>query len=221
MPRGDLVRRAIENVNLSAQIAEITIHNDVEDVTLNCDPFRIEQVFINILSNAIKYSPASTEVWVTSVTTGNSWEVSFQDQGFGFTPEDIQKVFRPFWRGHLKPGGNVISSTGIGLYLAKVIVERHGGTIALLSLGGNQGTTVKIILPFQITEHSPSCTGFLPNIWRVCNSPCGLKLHGTFLPFTHEICIGKTIKRGTQSIESVNITEKGKNINFSRLQEKD
>lgn len=149
---GELIQNAIETVTISAQGADINIHNNSQDETLFCDQFRMEQVFINILSNAIKYSPSHTEIWVTSETTGNSCKISFQDQGFGFMPEDIEKAFRPFWRGPLQQGGSVISSTGIGLYLAKVIVEQHSGTITISSPGPDQGTTVKIFLPLQELE---------------------------------------------------------------------
>ena len=114
-----------------------------------CDRFRIEQVFINILSNAIKYSPDGTEVRLWSKNEDERVIFYCQDQGYGFSEEQMKNLWRPFTRTTSgdKTGGKF--STGIGLYLSKLIVEMHGGGINVDSKGINQGTTVTIFLPVK------------------------------------------------------------------------
>ncbi len=145
----DIIINAIENVKLYAQSQNISINNNVQASTIFCDQLRIEQVFINILSNAIKYSPPHTTVEIISEIINGDYVVSFRDQGFGFTSDALQEVWHPFPGKRLDKNPLPRYSYRIGLYLSKIIVELHGGTIAITSPGPNQGSIIIIKLPIK------------------------------------------------------------------------
>lgn len=105
------------------------------------DPARLRQVFINVLDNAIKYSPAGGSIFLTLTRTASSVTVSVRDQGRGISPEDLEKVKVKFFKGK-----NAVRGSGIGLAVVDAIVTALGGTTDITSTLG-QGTTVLITLP--------------------------------------------------------------------------
>ncbi len=143
----DILQRAIESVSLQAQADNVAISLDARPCQLYCDPFRIEQVFTNILSNAIKYSAAHSSVHITMEVTTTNCTISFIDQGRGFAPEDIEKACRPYWKKSPTGKKGLRASHGLGLYLSKLIAEAHGGEICISSPGLGKGSTVSISLP--------------------------------------------------------------------------
>jgi signal transduction histidine kinase len=144
-----LLAEALKNVEMLARASNITIHVNVEDVILDVDGFRIEQVFINILSNAIKYSPPDKEIWVTTIKDDSSLKIFFTDQGCGFTMEELKGIWRPFANLASRRKKGMPTGTGIGLYLSKGLVEMHGGTIEIFSDGADKGSRVEISLPLK------------------------------------------------------------------------
>lgn len=108
------------------------------------DRRRLERVIINLLSNAMKYSPEGTSV-VMQVENRNSQAVfSITDQGVGISPEDMKVLFQPF--GRLVRTRDMAHGTGLGLYIVKKIIEAHSGSIQISSELGI-GTTLEISLP--------------------------------------------------------------------------
>lgn len=105
------------------------------------DPARLRQVFINVLDNAIKYSPPGGSVFLTLTRNASSVTVSVRDQGRGISPEDLEKVKVKFFKGK-----NAVRGSGIGLAVVDAIVAALGGTVDITSTLG-QGTTVLITLP--------------------------------------------------------------------------
>lgn len=105
------------------------------------DPARLRQVFINVLDNAIKYSPPGGSVFLTLTRSASSVTVSVRDQGRGISPEDLEKVKVKFFKGK-----NSVRGSGIGLAVVDAIVTALGGTVDITSTLG-QGTTVLITLP--------------------------------------------------------------------------
>jgi PAS domain S-box-containing protein len=128
------------------------ISNKLQNPKLFCDGFRLEQVFINILSNAIKYSPNGKEISITSEQSPLFYTIIFQDQGYGFTPDELQSIWRPFSKINRSSKEDLFSGTGVGLYISKGIVEMHGGTIEITSSGPNMGSCVKVRLPVEKGE---------------------------------------------------------------------
>jgi signal transduction histidine kinase len=111
------------------------------------DAVRLRQILLNLLSNASKFTPEGGRIVLKSYTDGETGDVlvSVSDTGIGMRPEDIPVALEPF--------GQIDSSlarryegTGLGLPLTKLLVEKHGGTLEIVSSPGN-GTTVTVRLP--------------------------------------------------------------------------
>lgn len=108
------------------------------------DARRIERVVVNLVSNAVKYSPPGTQVTVRVWREEPFAVLGVADQGPGISREDREMLFQPFGRGR-SPGAG-IEGTGMGLYVVKQIVEAHGGQIELESEPG-RGTVFRVKLP--------------------------------------------------------------------------
>jgi two-component system phosphate regulon sensor histidine kinase PhoR len=105
----------------------------------------MEEVFTNLISNAIKYSPDGGEVTVSAEIQGDFLEVRVTDKGIGIEPEEIPKIFEPFYRVKHPKTRHVIG-TGLGLPIVKGIVEAHRGSVTVESTPG-RGSTFKVVLP--------------------------------------------------------------------------
>lgn len=119
------------------------------DLWVEGDPGRLEQVLRNLVSNAVKYSPDGGEVSVSLSAAGGRALVTVTDQGIGIPADQVERVVEGFYRAtNLKdrdPGG-----LGLGLYVCREIVSRHGGDLKVLSVEG-AGTTVVVSLPLLAT----------------------------------------------------------------------
>ena len=113
--------------------------------TVFCNPTQIEQLFINLIDNGIKYSQPDRdpEIEITATRSGELWKIDFSDNGIGFDEAYEKKIFEVFQRLH---SNNEYSGTGIGLAICKKIVENHRGTITAHSVLG-KGSVFSIILP--------------------------------------------------------------------------
>ncbi len=112
---------------------------------ITADKERIEQVIINIISNAIKYTPDGGRIDVVARTGENELTIKVKDTGIGIPAEDVPHLFERFYRVE-KSRTSETGGTGLGLAIAKEIVEAHGGQISVESKQG-VGTTVTIRLP--------------------------------------------------------------------------
>jgi two-component system sensor histidine kinase VicK len=112
---------------------------------VDVDPRRIKQVFRNILDNAIKYSPNGGLVMIRGEIRLKDVVISISDQGVGISPEDLIPLFEKYFRVK-SPTGYHVAGTGLGLPVARAIVEAHGGRIWAESKVG-QGTTLYFSLP--------------------------------------------------------------------------
>ncbi|MNT43188.1 Histidine protein kinase DivJ [compost metagenome] len=112
--------------------------------SLEFDTTLVKEVIINLVENAIKYTPAQGHIEVVSFEADDQVHILVKDTGEGIKPEDLDKVWGKFTRGSdqdLKTKG-----TGLGLYLVKYFIELHGGKVKMESQVG-QGTTVSFTLP--------------------------------------------------------------------------
>ena len=111
-----------------------------------CDPERLREAVDNLLSNAIKYSPAGGKIDLSMSGDNQFTLILVKDEGQGLSQEDLGRLFGRFQRLSAKPTAGE-SSTGLGLSIAKRIVELHGGTVAAQSDGPGRGATFTIRLP--------------------------------------------------------------------------
>lgn len=114
---------------------------------ITADKERIEQVVINIISNAVKYTPDGGSITLSAKTAGEGVEISVADTGIGIPEKDLPHIFERFYRVE-KSRTSETGGTGLGLAIAKEIVEAHGGRISISSVLG-KGSTVTIWLPVR------------------------------------------------------------------------
>lgn len=119
----------------------------IDQITITADPDRLKQVFLNILGNAIKYTPAGGEITLSLNRVGFNAQCIIADNGPGIPAQDLPHVFERFYRGEKsRTRGADSNSFGLGLSIAYWIVKSHGGWIDVSSYEG-QGTTFCIWLP--------------------------------------------------------------------------
>ena len=115
------------------------------------DPALLEQVIVNLLDNAVKYSPPDSHISVTATRAGNKIRLCVADAGVGIAPNELEAVFDSFFRA--SRGDRVAPGTGLGLAIAKAFTEAMGGTISALSprtdlpADGMPGTIITVELP--------------------------------------------------------------------------
>lgn len=125
-------------------------HQHEGTATIESDKKLLKNILINLVSNAIKFSPEGSSIVITSNLTGDTAQLQVKDEGIGIAAEDRAHLFSSFFRG--KNALN-IQGTGLGLHIVKRYVELAGGTIALESRLG-RGTTVTVSLPAKIAKHA-------------------------------------------------------------------
>ncbi len=142
----DLINRAVRAMELRMRSKNVGIEVNIPDVQLEADPERLLQAFLNILDNAIKKSISDSLVSVSGKIEGGMIAVEIRDRGVGISPKDLPHIFEQFYTADQSRQG---SSTGLGLAIARRIVEAHDGTITASSIGVGQGATFTIHLPFD------------------------------------------------------------------------
>jgi signal transduction histidine kinase len=127
------------------------------DLTVRADRRRLQQALLNLLNNAVKYSPRGGNIAVIAFPDkeGNA-KVSVHDEGIGIREEDVGKLFNKFTRLFDKRAMN-IGGSGLGLYITKSIIEAHGGRMAVESEWG-KGSTFSFVLPLWEPSESSSST---------------------------------------------------------------
>ena len=131
--------------SLSTKRQSINFETHENEIIVNADKQKLKEVLENLISNAIKYSEFDSIIRVSVSKNGNNFEIKVQDNGPGLTQEDFKKLFGKFQRLSARPTGNE-SSTGLGLYIVKKIVDKHGGRIDVESRPG-LGSTFNVCLP--------------------------------------------------------------------------
>jgi len=142
-----LVRQVAERLQITTKAHVLQITAPHESIWLQGDRNRLEQVLLNLIGNAIKYTPlgGSIEISVTQVQDEQSAQVCIQDSGIGIPHEQQARLFARFSRAS-NASAHGITGTGLGLFLCRELIERHGGRIWLESEEG-KGSTFAFILP--------------------------------------------------------------------------
>ena len=118
----------------------------IDQVIINGDRDRIKQVFLNLISNAITYTPKKGSVEISLQKENGQAKFSVKDSGPGISAEDLPHIFERFYRGDKSRQHTATSGFGLGLSIAKWITEKHGGKIEVESQSG-QGTTFRVYFP--------------------------------------------------------------------------
>jgi signal transduction histidine kinase len=117
------------------------------------DGVRLTQVFINLLNNAVKFTPAGGRIKLLAQRHNGHIRISVQDSGIGLAPEHLTSIFELFSQVS-KSTGHFQQGLGIGLNLVKRLVEMHGGTVYATSDGPGTGTTFWVELPLHTMDSS-------------------------------------------------------------------
>ena len=150
---GALLREVVAGQRSQAEQAGIALTVTVADdlPTLDLDPARIREVVSNLLTNSLRHTPHDGTVEVSARLAGEDAVVEIRDTGSGMTPGQLDRVFDRFYRSPDSPG------SGLGLPIARSLVEAHGGTIAASSDPGG-GTIIRVHLPLP-QDHEPKIPG--------------------------------------------------------------
>jgi len=148
----DIVQIALEAQEILrpyASLNKVSFENRFKDnfPAITADRERIMELFTNLYSNAVRFSPQNGAIRTEIFLEGGFLNVSILDQGLGIPPEELPHLFERFYRPDslkLKP----LSGTGLGLYLSRLIVEKHGGTISAESKEG-EGFKISFRLPLE------------------------------------------------------------------------
>ena len=138
-----VVRAAVEVAQVLPKAPPVHLTAGTKAVRVRADPDRLEQVFLNLLVNAMEHAPGSGPIDVTIKTVDRQAEVAVRDHGQGVATKDLRTMFEAYTRlgqPHRTPG------LGLGLYVAREIVTAHGGEIQVTSRSG-RGTTMTVHLP--------------------------------------------------------------------------
>jgi signal transduction histidine kinase len=138
----DDVRPLTENKHISLEV-----FCSKPELLLICDEYAIKRVLINLLGNAVKFTPEGGVISVRAFEDANQTRVVVKDTGRGISSEDRQKLFQRFWQG--EPGRRYAAGTGLGLYFCYNVVKAHGGKIICESEPGI-GTTFTVDLPKHV-----------------------------------------------------------------------
>ncbi len=149
---GVLLRNVAERISLQAQKAHVNLQVEVPDnlSTLVGDADRLSQVFTNLLDNALKFTPANGRVVVSAKNAGGWIEVEVADSGEGVVSEAMPRLFDRFYQADPSRSRGESYAAGLGLAIAREIVQAHGGKIGVRSSVGH-GTTFTIHLPHAQT----------------------------------------------------------------------
>ncbi len=128
-----------KNLQMVLEIAE-----DLPNI--KADKLKVNEILYNLLSNAIKYTPEGSKIGMRAKIADSEIEIVVWDTGVGIAPENMGKIFEGFFRVDT-PYSRVTEGTGLGLPLARKMVELHGGKLTVESEGLNKGTSVRFTLP--------------------------------------------------------------------------
>jgi len=146
----DRAERMLAPLAESAGVA-LTIAADTESSSADAwlDHDRVVQLLSNLVGNAVKFTPAGGRVSVDYAVSGEALQVTVADTGPGIAPGDLPHLFTAFWTGERRTGGRDGHGAGLGLWIARGIVEAHGGDIQVESSPG-QGATFRVSLPLAV-----------------------------------------------------------------------
>jgi two-component system sensor histidine kinase SenX3 len=143
----ECIRTTLQRYHLDPSTIHLTMDPKAEQLSVVGNPEDLRTAVVNILDNAVKYSPQGPQLEVRLSLDGDAWLLlSVTDHGLGISPPHLERIFRRFYR---VPARNVfrIKGTGLGLFLVRSIARQHGGDVVAESEGEGRGATIRMQLP--------------------------------------------------------------------------
>jgi len=147
----EILRDAVESSGALARSREVSLVAELDEVPpVSGDKERLSQLIGNLISNALKFTPAGGSVVARAFVDGGRAVVEISDTGIGIPPAEQSRLFQRFFRSSTATE-QAIPGTGLGLVISRAIAEAHGGTIDVTSLPG-EGTTFRVEIPLEPEE---------------------------------------------------------------------
>jgi PAS domain S-box-containing protein len=140
-----LLRRTIDDIQPTLSVHRLLLRGAGQALMVSGDELRLEQVFHNLLNNAVKYSPQGGDVLMELERRGEHVAIEVVDSGIGIAPEALPRLFERFYRAPSQ-ANRTITGLGVGLYVVREIVVLHGGTVTVSSTEG-EGSRFTVLLP--------------------------------------------------------------------------
>lgn len=150
-----VIAATVETIEPLAQAKELSIiiSNDRAPEQVITDLSRFQQILINLLSNAVRYTETGSITVICESLTDDKWLLSIRDTGIGIAPENIERIFQPFSRVAQQVSQQAEGSTGLGLTIVSQLVELLRGEIEVVSQIG-KGSEFSIIFPLKVTPNN-------------------------------------------------------------------
>src|SRR3954471_2329808 len=143
-----LVKEAARSHELAAQAKGLKLTIDAQSATLEADPQKLRSIVDNLISNAVKFTPSGGTIEVRARALAGEAVIEVKDSGPGVPAEERESIFNLFFRGRTKADGGRVKSSGLGLAIARELVEAHGGQIAVVpGKSGANGAHFRVTLP--------------------------------------------------------------------------
>jgi signal transduction histidine kinase/response regulator RpfG family c-di-GMP phosphodiesterase len=156
-----LLRNALEICQADIDQKNLSIRRDfaAERVCLEADPARLQQIFWNLIKNAVKFTPEGGRIGIRTSNDHGQLRVEVSDSGMGIDPETLPKIFNAFEQGERTRLGGL----GLGLAISKALVETHHGKLTAESAGRNRGATFTATFPVA-ENHTTASTKSIPSL---------------------------------------------------------
>ena len=168
---GEFLEELVSHYWDIAKQREIDLKVDIADRSLMVifgNRMRLRRLFVNLLDNALQYTPANGRVTV-KLDRASRWAIArIEDTGIGIPDEQLESVFQRFWRADAARSQRH-NGSGLGLAIAQTIAQQHGGSITVTSVVG-EGSCFKVSLPVEATRQPPD-PGFLSRDKRLLTGP--------------------------------------------------
>ncbi|WP_221325368.1 cell wall metabolism sensor histidine kinase WalK [Actinoplanes sp. L3-i22] len=143
----ELLPTVVDAFAASADRAGLRLHTRIEPAVVTVDPIRLRQAVGNLITNAIRHTPAGGKITIISGTAAGRLRIDVRDTGPGIPPEQQELIFERFWRAD-KSRSRQTGGSGLGLSIVRKLAEAHGGTVAVTSEPGH-GATFTVELPYR------------------------------------------------------------------------